>query len=79
MEFECPECKSNRLEEVMTGVTQYTEVTEVVDEEGDAVIDYGDNNMEGGEVVKFQCLKCGLHIADNQDDLLEFLQVTNML
>ena len=63
IQFQCPKCSSNRLEEVMIGVVQYSEVT-AVDKEGN--VDYGKHNCDGGEAVTFQCLECGEQLV-NED------------
>jgi len=73
MKFKCPQCDSTRIEEVLTAVTQTTEIKEVIiDEETFESVEYGEATFDGGEVEKFQCLKCGFHIAENSDELTEF-------
>ena len=79
MNFECPRCGSHRIEEILIDVVQATEVTEVKDEDGFAVLDYGDHTLDGGEVQGFQCLRCGEHIAKDQEELLRYLKERNML
>lgn len=79
MNFVCPTCQSGRLEEIVVDVIQATEVEDVKDEDGCPSIEYGDHINDGGEVSRFQCFKCGEHIADNEDDLLVYLKERNML
>ena len=79
MKFKCPQCGSGRIEEVLIGVVQYTEVQNITDEDGSPSIEYGDHLNEKGNVSCFQCLKCGEHIADDEEDLLAYLKEKEML
>lgn len=79
MNFVCPRCESHRLEEILLGVVQATEVDNITDHNGDPCIEYGEISLDDGHVSHFQCLKCGEHIADDEEDLLEWLKERNML
>jgi len=79
MKFKCPECGDDRIEEVLLGVVQYTEVQNVTDEDGNPSIKYGEHSLDAGEVSHFQCLHCGEHIADDEEDLLAYLKENDML
>ena len=50
MLFVCPDCKGTQIEEVMTDCTQYSDITEIYEDEGN--LEYGDNTIEGGYVVR---------------------------
>ena len=80
--FNCSVCGHNKLEEILTGVTQSTLVTNI-DEEG--AVDYGDCSFDGGDEVSFQCARCGdvimghnVKISDGED-LLEWLKENEMI
>jgi len=68
--FNCPnsQCSSQKLEEVMVDVTVTSEVTVIGGEE---VLQYGKQTNLDGYVVRYQCMKCGQHIANNEDELFK--------
>jgi predicted RNA-binding Zn-ribbon protein involved in translation (DUF1610 family) len=70
--FECPQCGDNRIEEVLSGVTQATEVVNIIEKL--KCLEYGTMSTDGGDFVYFQCLNCGwkLPVAD-VDDLCDYL------
>lgn len=72
MNFKCKKCGGNRLEEVMNGVTQYTEILSVQKEEPDFLMDYGENNCEGGDsdTCFYQCMECGEVVETEEVDKL---------
>ena len=59
IEFNCPTCGSNRLEEVMVGVIVATEISDIVLEDGEADCVFGEQTNEDGEVDHYQCADCG--------------------
>jgi phage FluMu protein Com len=79
MKFKCPRCEDSRFEEVLAGVTQYTEVQNIYEEDGEVNLDYGDHMLEDGEVSHFQCFKCGHILADNEKEMLAYLKENDML
>lgn len=82
----CTKCKKENtsVEEIMTGVTVASEVTEVNDgfhEKSDEVIiywtpyaEYGSQINEGGEVDRYQCGNCGETLAETIDELSEKME-----
>lgn len=79
MNFVCPCCGSDRIEEILVNAVVSTEVTNVGDDDGEADMEYGDTNVGDGEVQNYQCLKCGGGIANDRYKLLEWLKERNML
>lgn len=77
MKFKCRKCGHNRLEEVMTNVTQSTEIVGV--DEDDLLI-YGNATTDGGELDRFQCGKCGAVIkgVSSMDGLVAWLKEEGM-
>ena len=71
--FTCPECQSNRLEEVMSNCTVSTEVFNLRNE----MLEYNEKarpTIETDEYEgRFQCLMCGHPIASNVEALQEYL------
>jgi predicted RNA-binding Zn-ribbon protein involved in translation (DUF1610 family) len=72
VEFKCPECKGDRLEEIMADVTVASVIISI-GEGGD--IQYGEQSNEGGHVERYQCMDCGHVIPgiENSEQLFEFL------
>lgn len=62
LKFVCSKCGKKAVEEVMTGVIQYSRVSAVDKDSGG--LDYDGNNCEGGEIVAYQCMGCGEHLVD---------------
>ena len=56
MNFKCPKCGSNRLEEIIVNVTQSSEIAGV--DENDLLF-YRDTSTDGGDLDRFQCAECG--------------------
>ena len=67
VQFTCPHCGSQRLEEVMEEVTVMSRVNSVTvdDEDPNSPADlvYGDQTNEDGEVVCYQCMDCGEELS----------------
>ncbi|KKL07330.1 hypothetical protein LCGC14_2587110 [marine sediment metagenome] len=79
--FTCPECKNNEIEEILINVTQ-TSVINTIDECGD--IKYGNILNEDGEINRFQCVACGYILIDENEcqitcqiELAEYLKRIN--
>ena len=70
LRFKCPQCSSERLEEVMTDVTVASMIDGVEELSGDIGEDnlldvhYGDATNDGGEVACYQCVDCGTVLKD---------------
>lgn len=79
MNFTCPECGSDELEEVLLGVTQTSPIADI-DEDG--CLTYGNGiSCDGGLEAWIACASCGtsLHTESGMtvrdgDDLLEWLK-----
>jgi len=82
MNFKCPKCQTNRIEEIMDGAILSMEVKDV-EEGGDA--EYGEVIVEDGFPDRYQCLNCGwvLPITEtttpSTEELYEWLEENNML
>lgn len=59
LEFACPKCGGNRIEQVFTDAVAFSDVTLYEDSEDDV---YGEITIEGEEFRFFQCAKCGWSI-----------------
>lgn len=70
--WECPHCNSNRLEEVLVNVVQSSEITDISSE---GYLDYGNFSTEGGELERYQCLDCGFIVAHTTEELLKILNI----
>jgi len=84
-----------RVEEVMTNVTQFSPVTDIVDWLDDTCeADYGDPSYENGTVLHYACQSCGyvlyqksaaifcyygVDYDDNSFELFEWLKKHDML
>ena len=60
-QFTCPACGSHRLEEILDGCTVASEILDV-GPGGD--LEYGDQDNDGGVMLHYQCLNCGLQVPD---------------
>ncbi len=69
--FTCDQCGGHQLEEVMVGVILTSRVESIDGTE----MEYGEVEHQEGEVVKYQCAKCGNEVAENEDELRELLGV----
>ncbi len=76
IEFKCPTCDSDRLEEIMVGVIVTTPISNVVieDGEGDADYDASMTSCADGEVDHYQCRDCG-HVIEGARTLSELANV----
>jgi DNA-directed RNA polymerase subunit RPC12/RpoP len=63
MDYLCENCGGTRLEEIMTGVTQSSEITDV-GEGGDISYNLETSAGDSGEVDRYQCIDCGNHVRD---------------
>jgi len=62
--FECPSCKSHRIEEIMSGVV----VASIVEGVGfGGYVDYGDQSNDDGVVDRYQCVNCGWTVPGVRD------------
>lgn len=88
IDFHCPnpDCGGTILEEVLTNVTQRTNIdfAEKLDD-GTVALDYGPTVAEEGEVNCYCCATCGNILKDGiskistPEELLEFLQKQGMV
>ena len=71
--FKCPKCGSEELEEVVIDCTVYNKILGA-DEDGWPV--YGETIPEGGEIIHYQCGKCGAVLPDvyNVEDLKAYFE-----
>jgi predicted RNA-binding Zn-ribbon protein involved in translation (DUF1610 family) len=76
--FTCPNCRSNKIEEVLANVTVRSEVHLTEDlNDGELSYDTGpqerikDANNEDGHVVRYQCGGCGALIVDDDSPYAE--------
>ena len=68
-QFTCKKCGCHRLEEVLPGVTQTSEIKEIeLFEDGSLGMDYGNTLTEGGDMddVRYQCLECGESVTTEE-------------
>lgn len=72
--FTCPDCGGKRLEEVMEGVVQSSEVVAVAFTEGGLACEYGLVSHDGGEVVRYQCVDCGRFLGGCEEELGELMR-----
>lgn len=61
--FECPDCKHNILEEIITDVVQLTNVDII---SNDDCVDYEEDSesYEDGTLERYQCQNCGFNVWD---------------
>ena len=62
MKFKCEKCGCEKMEEVMINVTQSSVIASVED----GCLEYGNISSDGGEVDRYQCVKCGEVIKDGR-------------
>jgi len=74
--FVCPECGSEILEEVSIGIVQYTDVTGI---RAGGELEYdGNTYSEGGDFDGYQCHACHFEIpVDGPEQLLEWIANQN--
>lgn len=85
IKFRCDVCEHDIIEEVLSDVTQYSKISDI--EQFDnfpykttVALDYGESNVEGGDLSHYQCQECGFLIkATSPEELFEFLEKNNML
>lgn len=76
LKFMC-KCGGTALEEIVTDTTVISPVLNIVEEgPGEVSLIYGPIQNEGGEVIRYQCVKCGDSIPDcsSPEELLEYLR-----
>ncbi len=79
LEFVCPDCKYDEIEEVMGNCI----VSSVIILDGETAIDdfpdYGESTTHYGEVDRYQCVKCGFVIKTNttQDGISSGSSIVN--
>jgi len=76
MRFICPECKAQKLEQVMTGVIATVEVTHI-DEDGDH--DYGIPTLDEGYVSRYQCSHCGFVLYKDECEIADVLELVEWI
>lgn len=66
--FKCESCGGNRIEEVMCGVTQSSEILEIENIDGQLIMDYGNTSTEDGDIdsIRYQCMECGTVIYNDE-------------
>ena len=70
-EFKCEACGGNRLEEILSHVWQCSDIATIQldDREVDAMIDYGEFSTDGGDIERYQCIKCGKTLQKDGSDI----------
>ena len=81
--FECPDCKHDMIDEVMTGVTVSTSISDLhfiptrlpMVRDDMVECEYGLNTVndpiiDGGVVERYQCIKCGWVIRDEEENTI---------
>jgi predicted RNA-binding Zn-ribbon protein involved in translation (DUF1610 family) len=71
--FTCPKCGSHKLNEILVGVIQTTEVTAVEQADDGLACDYGDSTHDGGEIAHYECGNCGNIVATSEEQLAQLL------
>lgn len=65
--WKCKICGCEKIEEVMTGVTQSSSVESIYyDKTSDEIIaEYAEVSTDGGhfETIRYQCIKCGAPVS----------------
>lgn len=65
VKFKCPECAGTGIEEVMVNVTQSSVVTDADQlDSGHVALEYELWDVDGGEVARYQCARCGFIPTD---------------
>jgi len=82
IKFNCPACDYDRMEEILSDVTQASVIVEV---EPDCA-EYGEHSTDGGVIDRFQCVGCGWPILDDlnseittYEELYKWLESNDML
>lgn len=65
LKFKCTGCGGEQLEEVMNMVTVRSEVTNVSKTDG---VEYGEQENEDGEIVRYACVRCGKALVAESGD-----------
>ena len=68
MNFECPECGSDKIVSVLFGVTITTPIIEVeypYGSEDNVLLEIDEPQQDGGEQAFYQCGGCGHQICDD--------------
>jgi predicted RNA-binding Zn-ribbon protein involved in translation (DUF1610 family) len=82
IKFVCPECGGTVLDECMKDVYQHSTISQIEEEDGEAIVDYAENSIttDEGEVYYYCCVKCGFALngpydnsINNNDELLEWI------
>ena len=73
--FTCPQCSHNKVEEVLASVTVASEIN-VINDNGE--LDYGEQTNCGGYVDCYQCSNCGLNIENATDGPELVVAIENM-
>lgn len=86
IKFVCPACGGNSIDEVLSGVHQYSTVTNLGTSGGTVAADYGAVSHEGGEVSEYRCAHCCTLLklspaskVENEAELLQWLQERGMV
>ena len=81
--FTCPECGSNRLTLVETGITAYSRIL-LISSEGWITYDDPDIECAYAEIASYQCALCKYELEDdygveilNEEELVEWLRNNN--
>ena len=71
IEFKCPKCGYDTIEEIMTDVVMSTSIRDI-----DEGVDYHDNQFsaDGGVVDRYQCVQCGHVIAKTEEELMAYVE-----
>ena len=64
LNFKCPKCGQNILEEIMVNCIQASSIDTISDE---GFVDYDNASTDFGEVSHYQCLNCGYILTDEND------------
>ena len=73
VEFKCPKCGNDGLEEIMVNVTATSFVNDIDIEDGVANCDYEQVGLDDGEVDHYQCTECG-HTLEINGDIVNDLE-----
>jgi hypothetical protein len=84
--FKCPKCNHDALEEVLVNVIMSTVISGIVKIENEVYTDTGPSSTEEGDLSHYQCVCCGekLHTESGmtvscEQELYEWLENNNML
>ena len=61
MNFLCPDCGGERIEEIMTDVVVASEVRSI---HSSGEVEYGEQINSGGTIDRYQCQGCGWTLPD---------------